>query len=290
MSAGAPLATSRGRFTREELLGAVRTAAEIALWICSASMAVYCAAYYAHTHLIGTDVHAYWNAARTTTNPYQALPGTRDSYEYTPVFLLAVQPLGHLSFGCVDALWTVAEAAIFVALTRGLSLRWRVPVLLMCVPELCLGNLAGLFSATIVLGFLAPETWALPALTKITPAGTGLVWFAVRGEWRSVLRTVAATAALVAVSAAWRPTLWGDWLDFLRSSGGDHEVWIAVRCAIGVATTVLAARTGRSWLLPIAFIICAPVIGGVNQYLAMLPVVTYLWRHPHAAKGHEARE
>ena len=40
-------------------------------------------------------------------------------------------------------------------------------------------------TVAIVLGFRWPFTWAFVLLTKVTP-GVGLLWFAVRREWRSL--------------------------------------------------------------------------------------------------------
>ena len=64
-----------------------------------------------------------------------------------------------------------------------------VPVLF----EFYLGNVHLLLALAIVLGFRWPAAWAFVLLTKITP-GIGLLWFAVRREWRSLAIALGATA------------------------------------------------------------------------------------------------
>jgi len=55
----------------------------------------------------------------------------------------------------------------------------------------------------------------LRPLTKVTP-GVGLVWFAVRREWRSLAIAATATAVVVAVSAAVAPGAWAGWIGVSR--------------------------------------------------------------------------
>ena len=76
------------------------------------------------------------------------------------------------------------------------------------------GNIEMLVALAIVLGFRWPATWSFVLLTKITP-GIGLLWFAVRREWRSLAIALAATAAVVAVSSALMPDAWRRWLEVL---------------------------------------------------------------------------
>ncbi len=67
--------------------------------------------------------------------------------------------------------------------------------------ELYHGNVHLLMAAAIVLGFRYPVGWSFLLLTKVTP-GVGLIWFAVRREWRPLLIALGFTGALVAVSVA----------------------------------------------------------------------------------------
>ena len=60
--------------------------------------------------------------------------------------------------------------------------------------EIAGGNISLLLALAIVAGFSRPWTWAFVILTKITP-GIGLLWFALRREWRSLAIALGATAA-----------------------------------------------------------------------------------------------
>ena len=58
--------------------------------------------------------------------------------------------------------------------------------------ELYHGNIDLILAAAIVAGFRWPVAWAVVLHTKLTP-GIGLLWFAVRREWRPLLIAGAAT-------------------------------------------------------------------------------------------------
>ena len=61
--------------------------------------------------------------------------------------------------------------------------------------EIAGGNISLLLAVAIVWGFRWPWTWAFVLLTKITP-GVGLLWFALRREWRQLAIALGATAAV----------------------------------------------------------------------------------------------
>ena len=64
----------------------------------------------------------------------------------------------------------------------------------------CVEQLARRGAAVIVAGFRWPALWAIPLLTKVTPGGIGLLWFAARGEWRHLGIALASTLAIVVVT------------------------------------------------------------------------------------------
>ena len=81
---------------------------------------------------------------------------------------------------------------------RGVRVLWILafpPVAL----ELYHGNIHLWIAAAIALGFRYPWTWGFVLLTKVTP-GVGLLWFAVRREWRALGIALGVTGAIVAVS------------------------------------------------------------------------------------------
>src|SRR4029078_312592 len=109
----------------------------------------------------------------------------------------------------------------------------------------------------IVIGFRWPAAWALVLLTKITP-GIGLLWFAVRREWRHLAIALFATAAIAAVAVVVRPQEWRDWVDVVIGNAGKGGTWASVpvplwiRLPLAAALVVWGARTDRAWTVPIA--------------------------------------
>jgi len=143
--------------------------------------------------------------------------------------------------------------------------------------ELAGGNIHLLLAAAMVLGFRWPATWALVLLTKITP-GIGLLWFAVRGEWRQLAIALGATAAIVAVSFATMPDAWFQWVGVLTRIAGRDGTWAAVpvpflvRLPFAVALVVWGARTNRRWTVPVAGMLALPALwyGGLTMLLAVI--------------------
>ena len=72
------------------------------------------------------------------------------------MFAQLIRPLALLPRPAFLSLWMVAETAVFVWLTAPLPLRWRVPVLLACVPEMLMGNVYGYLALALVLGMRHP--------------------------------------------------------------------------------------------------------------------------------------
>ena len=58
--------------------------------------------------------------------------------------------------------------------------------------------------------------------------GIGLLWFALRREWRQLAIALGATAAVVAVSFLLMPGAWRDWIALLAANTGKGGTWAAV--------------------------------------------------------------
>jgi hypothetical protein len=120
-----------------------------------------------------------------------------------------------------------------------------------------IGNPQAIVAAAIVIGFRWPAAWAFVLLTKIGP-GVGLLWFAVRGEWRNLAIAVGTTAAIVAVSVAVAPGMWVEFTRFAVSNAGVAPpvpvvpIPLFVRLPMSIALIVWGARTDRRWTVPIA--------------------------------------
>jgi Glycosyltransferase family 87 len=225
----------------------------------------------------GVDAHTYWSS--NPLHPYSATaPAAADAYFYSPAFTQILWPIHALPWEWFIAGWTLLLTAAIVW-QAGL---WTAFVL-MLVPvfvDLTVGNIHLLLAAAILLGFRWPWTWSFVLLTKITP-GIGLLWFAVRREWRSLGIALAATAIVAGVSFAIAPSLWWDWVDVLRAASGAPSPAFVVPIALPIRLVVAAivvtwgALTDRRWTVPLASAIALPVlwINGFAMLIAIIPLL-----------------
>jgi hypothetical protein len=148
--------------------------------------------------------------------------------------------------------------------------------------EIAGGNISLLLAAAIVLGFRWPWTWSLILLTKITP-GIGVLWFAVRREWRALAIAMGATFAIALVSFVVLPDQWRTWVDVVARNvaAGKNGTWaslpvpLLVRLPIAVAIVVWGARSDRRWTVPVASMLALPALwyGGLSMLLAVIPLL-----------------
>ncbi len=148
--------------------------------------------------------------------------------------------------------------------------------------EIAGGNVSLLLAVAIVVGFRWPWAWSLVLLTKITP-GIGLLWFAVRREWRSLGIALGVTAVIVAASFVSMPDQWRTWVDVVirNVEAGRGGTWASLpiplwfRLPIAIAIVVWGARTDRPWTVPVASMVALPAIwyGGLSMLLAVIPLL-----------------
>ena len=207
----------------------------------------------------------WWTA--DGADPYAGEWTTHGFYGYSPAFLQALTPLRLLPWDI--AVWTWAALMLAgLAVSAG---RWT-PIVIILPPvlgELVIGNVHLLYAGAIVLGFRWPALWALMLLTKVTPA-VGLLWFAVRREWRQLAIALGATAAIVLVSYLAAPALWHQWLEALAGSAATAPVPfqpnalfpipLLLRLPLAAAVVCWGAATGRRWTVPIAVTLALPVV------------------------------
>ena len=226
----------------------------------------------------GQDARCYYQA--TLADPYLHSDWNDPiAYVYSPAFLQLVSPLTALPWQAFMAAWTaiLIGAVRFLTGPRLLAAGLLFPFTAM---EVAGGNVSLVITVAIVVGFRWPAAWALVLLTKITP-GIGLLWFAVRGEWRHLGIALAATAAIVAVSAFMLPQQWRDWLDVIVANAGKGGTWASVpvplwiRLPIAVAVVVWGARTDRAWTVPVAAMLALPALwyGGISMLLGVIPLL-----------------
>jgi hypothetical protein len=221
----------------------------------------------------GQEAFCYWFASLHA--PYALSDWTQPiAYVYSPAFLQAIAPLTELPWQVFFGVWTAVLLAAIRYLT-GPRL-FAVGVLLATV-ELAGGNISLLLAVAMVVGFRWPAAWAFVLLTKVTP-GIGLLWFAVRREWRSLGIALGATALIVAVSAIVMPGAWLEWFGLLFRLAGRDGTWAAipipflVRLPFAVAIVVWGALTDRRWTVPVAGMVALPALwyGGLTMLLAVV--------------------
>jgi hypothetical protein len=228
----------------------------------------------------GVDARTYWGAS--LDNPYPGpqvgLPG---AYLYSPAFLEVLTPLRVLPWEVFHAIWTGLGIASAVFLVGPIGAALAITLLPFVYRDLFVGNIHLLLGAAIVLGFRWPGTWAFVLLTKVTP-GIGLLWFAVRRQWRSLTIGLGVTAAISLASFLIAPHLWFDWVSRLRgdsgTAGSGYLLGIVARVAVAAALVVIGGWTNRAWLVPVASMIAIPIIW--PDSLAILLAAPHLIAHP----------
>src|SRR5439155_3193981 len=185
------------------------------------------------------------------------------TFRYSPAFAQLLAPLSALSFDQFLVVWDALLIGTLVWLGGPWALAFCV---IPFIPgEISYGNIHLLLAAAIVLGFRWPWTWAFVLLTKVTP-GIGLLWFAVRREWRSLAIALGVTAAVVVVSAAlFGPGLWFAWVQSLAGTpeayGINHvPIPLLVRLPFAAALVAWGALTDRPWTVPLAAMLALPTI------------------------------
>lgn len=260
----------------EQMLGFPRaTFGLVVLWSVAVSFAL-AAILGALLFGFGSDSHAYYSAWNGEL--YDELPGELDAYLYSPAFAQVIWPLTLIPWPVFATTVGVAAALALVWLLQPVATRYRVPLLVMCLPEVVTGNIFWLLALVTVLGFRRPVLWVIPAVTKILPT-LGVVWFLARGEWRKVFVASGTIVCVCAVSYAIEPHLWFEWIRFLFSSSAEDDLsnspiapplWIRVPAAVILVS--YAARRNHPYWLPVAMLMATPMIGhGSFALLAAIP-------------------
>jgi hypothetical protein len=200
---------------------------------------------------------------------------TNEAYVYSPAFAQVLWPLTLLPWPVFAGLWTLAAIG---------CLFWmRVPWMIAfpgVIDDILRGNIHVFLATAIWLGFRYPGTWAFGILTKVTP-GIGLVWFAIRREWRALTWALGVTAAIVAASFVFSASLWLEWIGLLAENAGETAriqvipLPLLVRLPIAAILVGIGAWTNRAWLVPIGVMVGLPNVW--TSSTALLAAVPALW-------------
>ena len=220
-----------------------------------------------NTGTVPCDAYSYW---AVDGSPYTW--ETNLEYRYSPAFLWAIAPIRLLPFEVFLGIWTLAHVAALVYLRAGWFL--IVPGL---NDDVLRGNISTFIALFAVLAIRHSAAWWTPVLfTKITPA-VGLLWHAVRGEWRGLTIAAGVTAAVLGIGLLVQRDLWFAWFDSLGGADATYEVGhplgpLPVRTAVAAIVVAYGAWTGRAWLVPIAMFLAIPGLWAFNWgLLAALP-------------------
>jgi len=224
----------------------------------------------------GYDAYSYWSISfddlygRALASNF-----TLGAFRYAPPIAFLFAPLGMLPWWLFLFLW----GALMLATVAWLGGRWAL-VLLALPPvalELYHGNVHLLMAAAIALGFRHPWTWSFVILTKVTP-GIGLLWFAVRREWRSLGIALGFTVAVSLVTFVVAPHLWREWIDSLVSNLYEPQSYSVpppapIRLPLAAIVVIWGALTDRPWTVGVAATLGLPIIWphGLCVALAAVP-------------------
>jgi len=232
------------------------------------------------------DAYGFWNA--WSGGLYDIPWLDHGAYVYSPAFAQAIVPLAWLPWETFWFIWTLIQ---FAALILIVGPAWSGIILLLPWPSLPgyansvpatieNGNPQMLIALAIVAGLRWPGAWAVPILTKVTP-GVGILWFAIRREWRSLGIALGTTALIVAVSAILSADLWTQWFGLLAESTSANTLAkepilplpLVVRLPVALIILVWGALTNRYWTVPITATLALPAIqlGGFAILVAAMP-------------------
>jgi hypothetical protein len=222
------------------------------------------------------DTYIIWWAAHLPAGMYAGAwnVGYPLAYLYSPALAQALWPTTLLPFMAVYLLWVALETALLVWMAGPLLAFFGILFVLPIQDEILSGNINLMLAAVAVLGFRYPALWAFALLTKITP-GIGVLWFAVRGEWRKLGIALAVTAAVALASALLAPDLWIHWIGRLIESPGKAPFPLIPRLAIGAVLIAIGARRDWYWTVPFAAALVTPNFAvpglALSAFVGVLP-------------------
>ncbi|MGZ6311851.1 MAG: glycosyltransferase family 87 protein [Candidatus Limnocylindrales bacterium] len=229
----------------------------------------------------GFDARSYWGFPRADPYAGSASANGLGVFRYAPAFLPLLSLFSLLDWSSFSFLWFCLLAGTYFWLAG----RWWLLALAFApiAYELYMGNVHLLLAAAIVLGFRYPATWAFVLLTKVTP-GVGLLWFAVRREWGSLLVALGVTGAIVGAGLLLAPGTWQAWFASLagtaEATGPNHvPLPLPVRLAGAALIVIWGARTDRRWTVVVAATLGLPTLWdhGWSMLIGVVPLVDPRW-------------
>lgn len=247
------------------------------------------------------DAWIYWRASHLPADLYG---GTWNadafSYVYPPAFAQLLAPFGLLPYPLFFALWVALETAALVWLAGPLLAFAAILVYEPFQHELLTGNVNLILAVAVVLAvragarsfaaspasesrsesvrrWLPNLAWSFVLLSKVTP-GVGLLYHALRREWRPLGVGIGVTAAITATSFLLAPSLWAEWAarmsaNLSQAANPDELLPLSVRLLVAVAVVAVGAWKGWRWTIVLAAGIALPNFVPMNlaYFVALVP-------------------
>jgi hypothetical protein len=230
------------------------------------------AIYYASDAFV-YDAHAYW-----LSDGYSRPSQAQDAFSYSPPVLLLFQAIRTI------LPWEVFAYVYTIAIALGIwILAGPFTLFVIFLPhvatELSLGNVHVFLALVTVFGLRWPWLWSVVLLTKVTP-GVGLVWFAVRREWRALAIALGVTAAIALPTIVLLPDLWAGWFRVITDAGPEAGSNLFARVVLGAAIVGVGAWRNWPWLVPVGSMLALPVLWSLHGFSMLVAVLWYVRKHP----------
>lgn len=205
------------------------------------------------------DAAWYWSADPHNLYPHPEL-AEHNGYNYSPAFEFVISWGRLLPFEVFVAVWRLIliAALVYMAGPFTLFVLLTVPV----ASEVNAGNIQILLALAVVLGFRWPATWSFVLLTKVSP-GVGLLWFAMRRQWRMLAIALGVTGVIAVVSIVRDPDAWRGWIALITSgatpSVAPFYLPLTVRLPFALAIIVAGGLTGKRWPVVVGATLALPV-------------------------------
>ena len=227
---------------------------------------------------LGYDARAYWGYPRDAVYAGPGESAGYGIYRYSPVFVPLMTLFSQVPWGVFAVAWIAVSVGVYLWLAGP----WWLALLAFppFVIEMRMGNVHMLLALAIVLGFRWPATWSFVLLTKVTP-GIGLLWFAVRREWRALAIAHGRHGRPRRHLGCPSPGLWLDWVRSLTQTSEPNVPLAAVvplwpRLIAAALLITWGARTNRRWTVVVGATLALPVLW--FHGLAMLVGIVALQR------------
>jgi hypothetical protein len=234
--------------------------------------AVAMAVYYASDAFV-YDAHAYW-----LSDGYARPSQAQDAFSYSPPVLLLFQAIRTI------LPWEVFAYLYTISIALGIwVLAGPFTLFVIFIPhvatELSLGNIHIFLALVTVFGLRWPWLWSFVLLTKVTP-GVGLVWFAVRREWRSLAIALGVTAGIALPTLVLFPDLWAGWFRVITDAGPEAGSNLFARVVLGGAIVAVGAWRNWPWLVPVGSMLALPVLWSLHGFSMLVAVLWYVRKLP----------